>query len=883
MAPKELSELTVFNRRKAHLLGQITRIRNSLENVDSPLNQVEIRTKLASLSEVKAKIDKLRTESYRILSDEELIDFETSLDTMEVDADNLEVSLNTLLESSKVDTSELSVKNDFANYNVKLPSINLPEFSGQYIDWLQFKSQFVSLIHDNACLSDSQKLYYLQSALKGHAKQLQTVNDSYSSLFEALGGRYENKRLIVNSHIAELLNPNKIKFESAFHLRCLIDSIQSHLRALKQLELEPNALCESMLIFVITQRLDDESRKQYEMELHSNDLPKWNNFLNFLIKRSQALENVQRNSSLKNKNEYSPKFRSFVVKSNEKPVSVMSFRDTPNFKCKMFHEMSVQERSNKVRSLNLCFNCLGHHLIKNCLKLNRKCRVCNANHNSLLCKTSVPRQINRNLPSPQSSSGVIYDPSPANVINPQTATCLYNESGEKSILLSTAKEVSHAENWLIHSLHEREFYEEMRKLLAGEPIPMKSKLTPLNVFLDESNIIRVGGRLSNSNLNEKAKFPIILPSRNVLTDIILSHYHKKYLHAGPHSLLYLVRQKFWPLNGRNNCRRIIHECVNCFKNKPITMNQIMANLPRDRVTPNYPFNVMGVDFAGPFFIKFKNQRKGALNKIYVVVYVCLCTKAIHLDFVTDLTSQAFIASLKRFFGRRRKCAKITTDNAKTFVVANAETKKLFKMIKLPDHTLAEFLTNESIEWNFIPPRSPNHGGLWEAGVKAFKFHLKRVVGNAHLTLEEFITILCEIEAVLNSRPLTPLTSNFDDFETLTPGHFLVGTLVLIKDENLPTTKWSTGRITEIFPGTDGKVRVVNLRMPNGNILKGQSEIFVYYLSGRGTVTLSGCESFQRPYGQRSSPIGHCESETLRVKIVARNEITNFEKWHYYKK
>ncbi|GFW91610.1 DUF1758 domain-containing protein [Trichonephila clavipes] len=101
--------------------------------------------------------------------------------------------------------------------------------------------------------------------------------------------------------------------------------------------------------------------------------------------------------------------------------------------------MSVEERSNKVRSLNLCFNCLGHHLIKNCLKLNRKCRVCNANHNSLLCKTSVPRQINRNLPSPQSSSGVIYDPSPAYVINPQTAMCLYNESGEKSILLSTAK------------------------------------------------------------------------------------------------------------------------------------------------------------------------------------------------------------------------------------------------------------------------------------------------------------------------------------------------------------------------------------------------------------------------------------------------------------
>ncbi|GFT71317.1 integrase catalytic domain-containing protein [Trichonephila clavipes] len=199
-----------------------------------------------------------------------------------------------------------------------------------------------------------------------------------------------------------------------------------------------------MLIFVITQRLDDESRKQYEMELHSNDLPKWDNFLDFLIKRSQALENVQRNSSLKNKNEYSPKFRSLVVKSNEKTCPLCPLETHPIFKCKMFHEMSVQERSNKVRSLNLCFHRLGHHLIKNCLKMNRKCRVCNANHNSLLCKTSVPRPIsephqNRNLPSPQSSSGVIYDPSPATVINPQTATCLYNEVGEKSILLSTAK------------------------------------------------------------------------------------------------------------------------------------------------------------------------------------------------------------------------------------------------------------------------------------------------------------------------------------------------------------------------------------------------------------------------------------------------------------
>nr|XP_015915288.2 uncharacterized protein LOC107445418 [Parasteatoda tepidariorum] len=115
-----------------------------------------------------------------------------------------------------------------------------------------------------------------------------------------------------------------------------------------------------------------------------------------------------------------------------------------------------------------------------------------------------------------------------------------------------------------------------------------------------------------------------------------------------------------------------------------------------------------------------------------------------------------------------------TDNAKTFIGANIEIKKLRKMINCPDETLASYFTNEGIDWKFIPPRSPNFGGIWEAGVKSFKFHLKRVIGNQNLTLEEFLTILTEIEGVLNSRPLTPLSPEFDEFETLSPGHFLIG-------------------------------------------------------------------------------------------------------------
>ncbi|GFU93685.1 integrase catalytic domain-containing protein [Trichonephila clavipes] len=141
---------------------------------------------------------------------------------------------------------------------------------------------------------------------------------------------------------------------------------------------------------------------------------------------------------------------------------------------------------------------------------------------------------------------------------------------------------------------------------------------------------------------------------------------------------------------------------------------LRGDLPKERVTPSYPFNNCGVDFCGPFMVKFKNQRKGVLNKVYVTIFVCLSTKAIHLDFVSDLISKAFIACLKIFFGRRGKSSKMFSDNGKTFVVANIELKKLHDLVKAPDETLVSYFNDEHIDWNFIPPWSPNFGGLWES-------------------------------------------------------------------------------------------------------------------------------------------------------------------------
>ncbi|GFW39131.1 integrase catalytic domain-containing protein [Trichonephila clavipes] len=267
----------------------------------------------------------------------------------------------------------------------------------------------------------------------------------------------------------------------------------------------------------------------------------------------------------------------------------------------------------------------------------------------------------------------------------------------------------------------------------------------VNPFIDSDGLLRVGGRLSNSDLPYVNKHPAILPGNHNLTVQIIVHFHRKNLHTGASSLLHYVREKFWPLNGRSLCRKVVHECLVCFKSRPFVTSQLMGNLPCDRVVPDYPFNCSGVNFCGPFMIRYKNQRKGILHKIYICVFVCFVSKAIHIEIVSDLTSDAFIATLKRFFSRRGKCAKLYSDNGKTFVGANKELKRFLKLIEDSDDNLAGFLSAEGIEWKFIPPRAPSFGGLWEASVKSIKYHLRRVVSGSNLTYEEFLTVCIQIE------------------------------------------------------------------------------------------------------------------------------------------
>lgn len=199
----------------------------------------------------------------------------------------------------------------------------------------------------------------------------------------------------------------------------------------------------------------------------------------------------------------------------------------------------------------------------------------------------------------------------------------------------------------------------------------------------------------------------------------------------------------------------------------------MGDLPHFRVTPAKAFLNVGVDYAGLFKIKVLRNKS---DKAYLCLFV-FAIRAIHLELVSNLSTAAFLNSLRRFIARRGKCTNIYSDNDTNFVGANNELQALTRLLQDPVYLrqVNEFSVEQTIQWHFLPPYSPHLGGIWEAGIKSAKTRLKKVVGDALLTFEEFYTLITEIETCLNSRLLTHMSNDPSDLTALTPGHFLIGT------------------------------------------------------------------------------------------------------------
>jgi hypothetical protein len=192
--------------------------------------------------------------------------------------------------------------------------------------------------------------------------------------------------------------------------------------------------------------------------------------------------------------------------------------------------------------------------------------------------------------------------------------------------------------------------------------------------------------------------------------------------------------------------------VPCARERANIPTQLMGDLPEPRVNLSRFFLHAGIDYAGPFRVLPVTGRGQKSRKVYIALFVCLSSRAIHLELVTDYSTTAFLAAFKRFASRRGIPSDMYSDNGTNFQGADKELRDSFARI-VRDDDLASTLANDGTAWHFIPAASPHFGGMWEAGVKSVKHHLRRIVGNHTLSMEEFGTLLCQIEACLNSRPL----------------------------------------------------------------------------------------------------------------------------------
>ncbi|GFV37143.1 hypothetical protein TNCV_1720651 [Trichonephila clavipes] len=267
--------------------------------------------------------------------------------------------------------------------------------------------------------------------------------------------------------------------------------------------------------------------------------------------------------------------------------------------------------------------------------------------------------------------------------------------------------------------------------------------------------------------------------------------HIAHLHAGPTLLAHVLRQSHWIVGSRKLINKCIRKCLKCNKFKTSTTTpQLMGNLPKHRVTLERPFFSCGIDYAGPVLIKCNKGRGTKSTKGYIALFVCLATKAVHIEAVGDLTTDSFIAALRRFSARRGAPRHIYSDNGTNFVGARRKLDEIRKLwLSLPtNEAISYYLSKSSIDWHFIPPSSPHFGGIWESGIRSVKFHLKRVLGETILTFEELTTLLTQIEGLLNSRPLSYVNdSDIECISTLTPSHFLTGDVLLSVPEELPST------------------------------------------------------------------------------------------------
>ena len=291
----------------------------------------------------------------------------------------------------------------------------------------------------------------------------------------------------------------------------------------------------------------------------------------------------------------------------------------------------------------------------------------------------------------------------------------------------------------------------------------------------DRELIVCGDRLAFSALPDSQKSPIILPAKNGLVEKLILHVHSRNCHAPQDTTIAILRERFHIIHIRESVRRALKNCVTCRHYSSQVSQQKMGVLPLERVTPAPAFTDIGLDFTGPVYIK--NEETGKMRKAYICIFTCTHSRMVHFELTNNMSTEEFLAALRRTINRRGWCKKIISDNQLTF-------KKAEKLVQLSiandlgkdlhDESVQSFLAENGITWVYITERSPHRGAFYERLNRSLKEPLRKILGKARLNYTELYTILTDIEAALNQRPLTYLGSDPRNPQAITPSHLAIG-------------------------------------------------------------------------------------------------------------
>ncbi|XP_077978095.1 uncharacterized protein LOC144433628 [Glandiceps talaboti] len=450
-----------------------------------------------------------------------------------------------------------------------------------------------------------------------------------------------------------------------------------------------------------------------------------------------------------------------------------------------------------------------------------------------------------------------------------------NKKGSKDF--SSPQERQEAERYIIRCIQGEAFAKEIKELKLTR-VKKGSSIHNLNPFLDSEGVLRVGGRLKKADIPDSVRHPAILPKDSHVTRLLISHFHNKVQHQGRGITFNEIRANgYWIMGGIKVVALHIYRCIKCRRLRRPVEEQKMANLPEDRVEPSPPFTFCGMDCFGPFIVKV--GRKECKN--YGLLFTCMCSRAVHIETLDDMSTDSFINGLRCFIAIRGPVQRLRSDQGTNFVGAKNEFKEALKELDM--ERIKVFLTERQCEFVMNPPHASHAGGVWERHIKTIRSVLSSMLQQSQGRLDSasLRTFLYEVMAIVNSRPLT--TESLNDPmspEPLTPNHLLhmkssvalpppgkfvkedlyvrkrwrrvqylaeqfwgrwrkeylntltqrqkwntprrntkKGDIVLLKDDQVPRMEWPLAIVTETTEGEDGLVRKVKIQVSTKNLDK----------------------------------------------------------------